>query len=264
YLRELCYPYGESDARVVKVYKAEFIENYVFYRSDVSSYVYLGEDAEETVKGEPLASLPADAAYIRLTQFNGNAAKEFDAAMARFKADGKKRLVLDLRENGGGDLDVLRSIASYFCKNSDKSRPAVAKAVDREGKEYSFKATDNLYDEYFGADSKAYVLADANTASASECLIGCMLDYGCIDYNNICLSYRNGEAKTYGKGIMQTTRTRYLWTSEAIKLTTARICWPLSGTCIHGTGVTEADGTHTTAENYAPDGEITAALAALL
>ena len=264
YLTELCYPYGADDARVVKVRKADFVENYVFYRTNASSYVYLGEEATETEKGAPLAALPNDAAYIRLTQFNGNAAKEFDAAMARFKADGKKRLVLDLRENGGGDLDILRSIASYFCKDAEKSKPVVAKAVDREGKTYAFNATGNLYGEYFGANGKAYVLADANTASASECLLGCMLDYGCIDYDNICLSYRDGAAKTYGKGIMQTTATRYLWTSEAIKLTTAKICWPLSGTCIHGTGITAEDGTRTTEENYAADGEISAALAALL
>lgn len=89
YLRELCYPYGESDARVVKLHKDNFIENYVFYRSNVSSYVYLGDDATEKEKGAPLPSLPSDAAYIRLTQFNGNAAKEFAAAMARFQADGK-------------------------------------------------------------------------------------------------------------------------------------------------------------------------------
>lgn len=264
YLRELCYPYGESNARVVKVYKAEFIENYVFYRSNVSSYVYLGEDAEETAKGDPLASLPADAAYIRLTQFNGNAAKEFDAAMNRFKADGKKRLVLDLRSNGGGDMDILRSIASYFCKDATKSKPAVAKAVDRDGNEYAFAAKGNYYNEYFGGDGKVYVLADSGTASASECLLGCMIDYGCTSYADICLSYRRGEAKTYGKGIMQTTRSRYPWASEAIKLTTATIRWPVSGTCIHGVGITAADGVKTVAENYSPDGEIIAALAALL
>lgn len=263
YLRELCYPYGESDARIVKLHKADFIENYVFYRTDASSYVYLGEDAEETEKGAPLTSLPHDAAYIRLTQFNGNAAAEFDGAMARFKADGKKRLVLDLRDNGGGDMDILRSIASYFCKGATKGKPAVAKAVDRNGKEYVFNAKSNLYDDYFSAGSKVYVLADSGTASASECLMGCMLDYGCIDYENICLSYRQGKAKTYGKGIMQTTRTRYLWTSEAIKLTTATICWPLSGTCIHGVGITDENGAKTVEENYSADGEISAALSAL-
>ena len=139
----------------------------------------------------------------------------------------------------------------------------MAKAVDRNGKEYVFNAKSNLYDDYFSAGSKVYVLADSGTASASECLMGCMLDYGCIDYENICLSYRQGKAKTYGKGIMQTTRTRYLWTSEAIKLTTATICWPLSGTCIHGVGITDENGAKTVEENYSADGEISAALSAL-
>ena len=264
YIRELSYPYGESNSSVVKLYKSEFIENYVFYRSRESSYVYLGENAEETEKGDPLTALPSDAAYIRLTQFNGNAAKEFEAAMERFKADGKKRLVLDLRSNGGGDMDILRSIAAYFCKGATKNKPVVAKAVDRDGNEYAFTAKGNLYNDYFGGDGKVYVLADSGTASASECLIGCMIDYGCVGYADICLSYRNGEAKTYGKGIMQTTRSRYPWASEAIKLTTATICWPVSGRCIHGVGVTVADGVKTVAETYSPDGEILAALAAML
>ena len=140
----------------------------------------------------------------------------------------------------------------------------LAKAVDRDGNEYAFAAKGNLYNDYFGEDGKVYVLADSGTASASECLIGCMIDYGCVGYADICLSYRNGEAKTYGKGIMQTTRSRYPWTSEAIKLTTATICWPVSGRCIHGVGVTVADGVKTVAETYSPDGEILAAVAAML
>jgi hypothetical protein len=45
----------------------------------------------------------------------------------------------------------------------------------------------------------------------------------------------NGIAKTYGKGIMQTTYS--LWFGGAFKLTTAKIYWPDKTTSIHGTGV---------------------------
>ena len=262
FVKELRYPYGADDARIMEVFKSEFTENYVFYRSSSSAYVYLGKNAEETEKGRAISALPEDTAYIRLTQFNGNAAKEFDEAMKRFKADGKKRLILDLRENGGGDMEILCSIASYFCKGTNEKRPVVAKAVYKNGDVREFKAAANRYEDYFGADSKAYVLADSGSASASECLIGCMKDYGATDYENICLSYRAGVAKTFGKGIMQTTRSRYPWTSEAIKLTTAKICWPLSGNCIHGRGITTEDGTKSVSENYAGDEEILSALSA--
>ena len=43
---------------------------------------------------------------------------------------------------------------------------------------------------------------------------------------------------------------------DAIKLTTARILWPLTENCIHGRGVLPEDGAHTVAENYDGDAEI--------
>lgn len=270
YVEETRYPYGEENKRVVKLHKASFTEHYVTYRSSSAAYVYPGADATETEKrfsdggAFVLRSLPEDTAYIRLTQFNGNAAAEFDGAMKRFSADGKKNLVLDLRGNGGGDMEILRSIVSYFCKNATGKTPAAAKAVYRDGKTYVFDAKRNDYSAYFGEDGKAYVLADAGTASASECLLGAMLDYGGTEYGRVCLTAAaDGTAKTYGKGIMQTTRTRFLWRSEAIKLTSAQICWPVSGKCIHGVGITTADGCKSVAASYAPDGEISAGLAAL-
>lgn len=78
-------------------------------------------------------------------------------------------------------------------------------------------------------------LRTTGTASASECLIGCMMDYGAISYSDIYLSSRSGETKTYGKGIMQRTFASSLFGKpDAIKLTTARILWPLTENCIHG------------------------------
>ena len=270
YVEETRYPYGEENKSVVKLHKASFTEHYVTYRSSSAAYVYPGADATETEKrfadggAFVLRALPEDTAYIRLTQFNGNAAAEFDGAMKRFSADGKKNLVLDLRGNGGGDMEILRSIVSYFCKTATGKTPAAAKAVYRDGKTYVFDAKRNDYSAYFGADGKAYVLADAGTASASECLLGAMLDYGGTEYGRVCLTAAaDGTAKTYGKGIMQTTRTRFLWRSEAIKLTSAQICWPVAGKCIHGVGITTADGCKSVAASYAPDGEISAGLAAL-
>ena len=108
------------------------------------------------------------------------------------------------------------------------------------------------------------MLADNTTASASECLIGCMLDYGTIAYSDICLSERSGQVKTYGKGIMQTTYPVRLLEGDAVKLTTAKICWPISGNCIHGRGILPDDGTKTVAESYGADTEITQALQILL
>ena len=250
-----------AGARSVEIAKAEYVENYVFYRTSTDSYRFTGNKATELVEsGEPLSSLPENAAYIRLTQFNGEAAEEFKKAMGLFKEQGKKNLVLDLRENGGGYLHVMQSISSYFCKTSKEAKPIVAIADYGERKE-NYRADGNYYDEYFSEESRICVLADSSTASASEALMGCMLDYAAISYHDICLSERSGVAKTYGKGIMQTTFPFGLIHSDAVKLTTARILWGISGNCIHGRGILQSDGTLSVAESYVGDEEINAAIA---
>ena len=58
-----------------------------------------------------------------------------------------------------------------------------------------------------------------------------MLDYGSITPQDLYGTL------TYGKGIIQTTFERVM-SNYAIKLTTARIHWPVSGTCIQGVGIT--------------------------
>ncbi len=253
---------GEQ-TRTVEIARENYVENYVFYRTQTQAYRFTGENATTlTEDGAPLSCLPEDGAYIRLTQFNGAAAEEFKQAMDLFREQGKKTLVLDLRDNGGGYLHIMQTIASYFCKDTNEQKPTVAVADYGERKDY-FKADGNYYDEYFDEESRICVLADSMTASASEALIGCMLDYKTIAYGDICLSERNGEVKTFGKGIMQTTYPFGLVNADAVKLTTARICWPVTNTCIHGRGVLPADGTLSVAEERIGDAEITLAIQTL-
>jgi len=250
--------------RVVETYKAAYVENYVFYRTNKASYTFTGESATEwTEKGAPLTCLDDDTAYIRLIQFTGNAAFEFDVAMQQFKEEGKKHLILDLRENGGGYLDTMQSIASYFCKESEKSKPIVAVA-DFGEKRTSYNAYGNWYEDYFAQDSRICVLADAYSASASECLIGCMIDYGAIEFSDICLAERNGVAKTFGKGIMQETRLINFLKQDAITLTTAEIRWPVSDRSIHDRGVLPEDGALTVEEKIDYEAETINAIKALL
>lgn len=248
---------------LVEISKESFVESYVFYRTKDTSYAFTGANATNlTEKGTSLPVLGDSVAYIRLTQFNGAAAEEFSVAMNKFKQDGKTDLVLDLRENGGGYLEILQKIGAYFCKGA-KKKALVAVAKYKNGSKEEFYVEDALYERYFSDGSRITVLADGGTASASECLLGCMLDYGAITYGDICLIERSGVAKTYGKGIMQSTFPFGLGKTDAVKLTTAEIFWPLSGNSIHGRGVLPEDGTKTVAENYEKDGEIISAINAL-
>lgn len=231
-----------DEVRNVALSKAEYVESHVFYRSATTAYGFTGKNAtEKTAIGDPLSCLDKDTAYIRLRQFAGEAVKEFEGAMEIFKSEGKKNLVLDLRDNGGGYLDVMQEISGFFCKNTT-GKPVVAIADYGEKKE-EFRAKRNVYSDYFQADSRICVLANGNTASASESLMGCMIDYGATTYADICLTEWNGIAKTFGKGIMQSTYYLGL-KKDALKLTTAEIQWP-SGKSIHARGVLSTDGTKT-------------------
>ncbi len=253
----------DGTERVYEVSREEYTENYVFYRSNTSAYAFTTESpCAEMERGDPLSCLSDDTAYIRLVQFTGNATSAFSCAMERFAKDGKQNLVLDLRGNGGGYLSTMQAIASYFCKSATASSPVAAIADYGDRKEY-FYAKRNLYYDYFTEDSRICVLADGDSASASECLLGCMIDYGAVGYDDICLISENGTAKTYGKGIMQSTFYVNYAKKDAIKLTTAKVLWPLTQNCIHGVGVVAADGTVTTERNYRGEEELIAAINAL-
>ena len=242
-----------------RVTKSAYVENYVYYRDKTSSYRFSGkEDATASAWGTGIDALPEDTAYIRLVQFNGNAGLGFDSAMDIFKQANKTNLVLDLRGNGGGYLSIMQDISKYFCKNTTEKTPVAAYAEYEDSRE-EYRATGNVYDEYFKENSQIYVLADSSSASASECLLGVMLDYGATTYGNICLSKRGGEAKTFGKGIMQVTFTLSIFRGDSLKLTTAKILWP-STNCIHGRGILLEDGTKTVEENAFGDTEIIDAL----
>lgn len=248
--------------KTLSLAKEIYVENYVFYRTNNSSYAFSGDKNEWTARSDQLAALPDQTAYIRLIQFGGSVSKGFARAMKQFRQDGKTDLILDLRGNTGGYLDLMQEIAAYFGKNAKGDSP-VAVLADYGDKMVAYDARGNVYDEYFKPESRICVLADIDTASASECLIGFMLDYGALSYENICLSKRGGVAKTYGKGIMQTTYYLDWFEKDALKLTTAEIRWPVSKTSIHGRGILPEDGAKTVQEAYGQDLEINAAIAQL-
>lgn len=251
-----------GEVKIVPITKEAYVENYVFYRSSTTSYGFTGENATElTERDDPLSCLPSDTAYIRLAQFGGEAVESFGIAMSVFKQENKKNLVLDLRGNGGGYLSVMQGISAYFCKNSKENRP-VAQIADFGEREEQYLASGNYYWEYFTEESRICILADSGSASASECLIGVMVDYGAVSYGDICLSERDGVAKTYGKGIMQSYFSLGM-TGGVMKLTTAEIRWPVTRTSIHGRGVLPEDGAKTVKEGATDEAELAAAIGVL-
>ena len=122
--------------------------------------------------------------YIRLTQFNANAAAEVAHAIARMEAKGANGYILDLRNNPGGLLQSGIDIARLWLKES-----TIVYTVNRQGVQDSFEAGGEPL-----TDDPLVVLVNQGTASASEILAGALQDNG--------RAQLMGE-KTFGKGLIQ-------------------------------------------------------------
>lgn len=130
-------PDGEYEA--VTLTREVFVANNVFYRSADSAYIFTGEKATTLTESDNvLSALDEDTAYIRLVLFTGGASEQFAKAMDVFRREGKKNLILDLRADGGGYLNIMCDIASYFCKDARSETPLVSTAEYRSGKKMRF------------------------------------------------------------------------------------------------------------------------------
>lgn len=157
-----------------------------------------------------------DVMYIQLKSFNGNAVEKFQEAMDAVESRGCTGIVLDLRDNGGGDLSILEKIGNMILPEG-----VIIYAQDRHGNRIS-----EINSSGADMDLPMVILTNSNTASASEALAGAARDRGTAVLVG---------TKTFGKGIMQTTYT--LDNEGAFKLTTAKYYLP-SGECIHEIGLT--------------------------
>lgn len=122
--------------------------------------------------------------YLRLSQFNANAAMELAHAMAKLERDGADRYILDLRNNPGGLLNAGIEIARLWLDEG-----AIVYTVNRQGTLGSFEATGKAL-----TNDPLIVLVNQGTASASEILAGALQDNGRATII--------GE-KTFGKGLIQ-------------------------------------------------------------
>lgn len=229
--------------------KSAYVSSYVDYYDNENAYLFrTGEDGKlypKEFKGEGNALLDDNTAYVYIYGFEGDVAKQFTTALNYMKQRGKTKLILDLRNNGGGYMDALIEIASFLIDNDGQKRTIIAYAQGKDGYE-EYSTSKNNYCDFIKNIS---VIANENTASASECLIGAMLHYGdnFSDKQLIVEKNDEGQARTYGKGIMQATYR--LISGGAFKLTTARVLWPDKTTCIHGKGILPLEENIATPEN---------------
>ena len=224
----------DSQNLVVEMQKADYKASYViYYDSERKMSLDVNGDSPIAIEyAEQKMDLPSDTALIKLSKFEGGVASQLECALEYMQEKGRSKLILDLRDNGGGYMTALCDVAKQLIYNGG-DKMLVAYAGRKTGNE-SFYTKSDKENSFI---SKIAVLANDGTASASECLIGAMLHYGekfSID-NLVIEKNKDGVAKTFGKGIMQTTYL--LVDGSALKLTTAHIFWPDKTTCIHSKGI---------------------------
>ena len=133
------------------------------------SKVFTAADCDKLSKGDKVG-------YILYTTFNSNMKNEIVSALTQMKTQGITDFILDLRYNGGGDLDVCTDIAGYLAPASADEKDFVTLshnlANKKEDKSYSIKRTANSLDL-----SRLYIITGARTASASESMINCLSPY---------------------------------------------------------------------------------------
>ena len=151
--------------------------------------------------------------YINFNSFTDQCAKDVRRAFIDLKKQGAKKLVFDLRNNGGGSVSEAVSIVNMFLPK-DKVVLTMKGKLQRANNEY--KTTVEPIDTLM----PIVVLVSGNTASAAEILSGSLQDYD----RAIILGTR-----TYGKGLVQATMD--LPYNGQMKLTTSKYYIP-SGRCV--------------------------------
>ncbi len=121
--------------------------------------------------------------YIQITQFGLNTADEFISHFNKLADSGMNRLIIDLRNNPGGYMEMAVNIADCFIDEGE-----IVYTLDKQGNKREYNATKGM------TKVKMAILTNGGTASASEIFVGAMKDYG--------LAKSVGE-QTFGKGVTQ-------------------------------------------------------------
>lgn len=153
--------------------------------------------------------------YIKISEFDLVTLGQYEKALENLSEQGMERLVIDLRNNPGGNLDTVCDMLRLMLPEG-----LIVYTKDKDG---------NVEEEHCDGsnefDMPLVVLTNGYSASAAEIFAGAIQDY---EIGTIV-----GET-TFGKGIVQTLIT--LPDQSLLKITTSEYYTP-AGRNIHGTGI---------------------------
>lgn len=171
--------------------------------------------------------------YIQVAEFDDPTDEQFREAVADLESQGMEQLIIDLRSNGGGYVDVSVDMADLFIKEG-----VIVSVKDKRGLSYEYEDCGD--DNY--VELPIVILVDGNTASASEIFTGALMDY------DLCTVIGT---QTFGKGITQDIIP--LEDNTGVKITSAKYYSP-DGKNIHGVGIEPDIEVKWDYEKYKADG----------
>lgn len=186
------------------------------YRPEINNYVELSMVRRE-IKLSYIESrmINGDIGYVQLKMFDEDITSDFVTHVNQLISQGAKGLILDLRNNPGGDYNQVVRMADLIVPEG-----LIVYTEDRNGTRNEEKSDSNEL------NMPLVVLINEYSASASEILSAAIKDYG----KGILIG-----KTTFGKGLVQSIIR--LEGDAGLKFTTARYFTP-SGICIHGVGIT--------------------------
>ena len=154
--------------------------------------------------------------YLKVPSFDEDTAKSFKEKVQELQNQGAQKLIIDLRNNGGGIVDEAVEIADMLL---EKGKTIISTVNNKEKKTVTYSKNDPTI------TMPVIVLVNENSASASE-ILACSLQ----DNERAKLV----GTKTYGKGIIQTLLS--LTDGSGLKITTEQYYTPKE-TSIHKEGI---------------------------
>lgn len=163
--------------------------------------------------------LPDNIGYIKLTQFQETTTTELASTIEKLKKEGMTSMILDLRNNPGGLLNVAIGVSEQFLP----PQKLVVYIKGRAGEKIEYY-TEKASQQY--TDMPMVVLVNHGSASASEIVAGALKDWNRAVIIGV---------QTFGKGSVQSLIP--LSDGSGLRLTTAKYYTP-KGTSIQGVGIT--------------------------
>ena len=164
-------------------------------------------------------SLPEPVGYISFNEFTEGSAQAFTNALDELYYNrGARRLIMDLRGNGGGIVEEAIQIVNLFIDRDQK-------VVETRGKTSRSNSVYKTRNNPRYKDLPLVILVDKNSASASEIVSGSLKD--------LKRATLIGQ-KTFGKGLVQNVRP--IAYGGHVKVTTSKYYLP-SDSCIQGVGI---------------------------